>query len=143
MGRSFSVGVGCWRIRSCQKLVGKHTWHALFQLRMKKLRRSRLMTTFEVPGMAPVKGVHGPFLPCAGSDGAVAMKVKWQQRPGRAYEVLDGFCDSPLSDSPVLPFFLQSNGGRQQGHAKGLSAVRVGGRSSTAARHLFYFRACL
>ena len=73
----------------------------------------------------PVIKVCGPPLPESGTEGAVAMKMRWQSRiqvMGRAYEGLDGFCeqtDLPAEETEVeiLPFILQSNGGKVQGHA--------------------------
>ena len=72
----------------------------------------------------PMTRVHGPMLPESGTDGAAAMKAKWQCRVsvvGRAYEGLDGFCEhSPIQcadETEIVPFLFQSNGGRVPGEA--------------------------
>ena len=72
----------------------------------------------------PMTRVHGPLLPESGTEGATAMKAKWQSRVldvGRAFEGLDGFCEQNFGDLSeqveIIPFLMQSNGGRVQGDA--------------------------
>ena len=72
----------------------------------------------------PVIRIYGPPLPESGTEGSVIMQTRWQTRiqvTGRAYEGLDGFCEHSSQEGDVkveiLPFIMQSNGGRAQGHA--------------------------
>ena len=66
----------------------------------------------------------GPFLPECGTEGAAAMQDKWKHRipeAGRAFEGLDGFCEqedeAQQADEVILPFLMQTNGGKIQGEA--------------------------
>jgi hypothetical protein len=52
------------------------------------------------------------------------MQARWRSRVldvGRAFEGLDGFCEQGSGDSSeeveIIPFLMQSNGGRLQGEA--------------------------
>ena len=72
----------------------------------------------------PMTRAQGPLLPERGTDGAIAMRAKWQNRVldvGRAFEGLDGFCEQSSGDlsdeTEFIPFLLQTNGGRSQGEA--------------------------
>jgi hypothetical protein len=72
----------------------------------------------------PVTRVYGPLLPGSGTEGATIMKSRWSARipdTGRAYEGLDGYCENFDEDKEekveILPFLLQSNGGKVQGEA--------------------------
>ena len=72
----------------------------------------------------PMTKVQGPLLPECGTEGASVMRSKWLSRAqviGRAYDGLDGFCeqlpDAEKDGVEVIPFLLQSNGGRAQGEA--------------------------
>ena len=71
----------------------------------------------------PVTRVYGPLLPGSGTEGATIMKSRWSARipnTGRAYEGLDGYCehfDEDTEEVEILPFLLQSNGGKVQGEA--------------------------
>jgi hypothetical protein len=92
----------------------------------------------------PVTIVQGPLLPPAGSEGAAAMKDKWQLRietSGRDYEGLDGFCDdASIENEPeveILPFVMQTNGGREEGHA-GIFQ-QFGLAAETARLHIRWF----
>ena len=92
----------------------------------------------------PVIIIQGPLLPPAGSEGATAMKDKWQLRTetsGRAYEGLDGFCDdASIENEPeveILPFVMQTNGGREEGHA-GIFR-QFGLAAETARLHIRWF----
>ena len=92
----------------------------------------------------PVTMVQGPLLPPAGSEGATAMKGKWQLRietSGRAYEGLDGFCDDAFIENEpeveILPFVMQTNGGREEGHA-GIFQ-QFGLAAETARLHIRWF----
>ena len=92
----------------------------------------------------PVTIVQGPLLPQAGSEGAAAMKDKWRLRiatSGRAYEGLDGFCDDVSADIEpaveILPFVMQTNGGREEGHAGVFQ--QFGLAAETARLHIRWF----
>ena len=92
----------------------------------------------------PVTIVQGPLLPQAGSEGAAAMKDKWRLRiatSGRAYEGLDGFCDDVSTDTEpaveILPFVMQTNGGREEGHAGVFQ--QFGLAAETARLHIRWF----
>jgi hypothetical protein len=72
----------------------------------------------------PMTRVQGPLLPERGTEGAIAMRARWQSRTldiGRAFEGLDGFCEQSSGDVSeqveIIPFLMQSNGGRVQGEA--------------------------
>ena len=72
----------------------------------------------------PMTKVHGPLLPECGTEAANVMRSKWLGRAqviGRAYEGLDGFCEQHVlaegEDEEIVPFLLQSSGGREQGEA--------------------------
>ena len=72
----------------------------------------------------PVTRIYGPLLPKCGTEGATAMQARWRSRVldvGRAFEGLDGFCEQGSGDSSeeveIIPFLMQSNGGRLQGEA--------------------------
>lgn len=72
----------------------------------------------------PMTRVQGPLLPECGTEDARVMRSKWLNRAqviGRAYEGLDGFCEQlpevGNNGVEIVPFLLQSNGGRAQGEA--------------------------
>ena len=83
----------------------------------------------------PVTRVSGPLLPGSGTEGADRMRARWSVRvseTGRAFEGLDGYCEQQTEThdrkAEILPFLLQSNGGKVQGEAGiymqfGLAAV--------------------
>ena len=79
---------------------------------------------FPSKAFLPMTRVHGPLLPECGTDAAREMRSKWLNRAqvtGRAYEGLDGYCeqlpDDANHETDIIPFLLQSNGGRAQGAA--------------------------
>jgi len=72
----------------------------------------------------PVTRVCGPLLPGSGTAGAASMQARWRVRipeAGCRFEGLDGFCEQAdgkrAEEIEILPFLLQTNGGRLQGDA--------------------------
>ena len=72
----------------------------------------------------PVIRAQGPLLPECGTEDAIAMQATWRHRvqvTGRAFEGLDGVCeqahDGSSDEVEIIPFLLQTNGGRSPGEA--------------------------
>ena len=96
----------------------------------------------------PMTRVCGPMLPECGTEGAAAMKAKWQNRipvSGRAFDGLDGYCELSSrrseQEDEVVPFLMQANGGRVQGDAGVSQQYGLAAETARTAHQRIHFRA--